>query len=91
MEACSGTLVRSIVALGGDITPYDQAHFLTYARLLDAERDGGDWRISARHILGLDTEADPAGARACFDSHLARAHWVVGRGYHKMLEEAGLI
>jgi hypothetical protein len=26
-----------------DITVYDEAHFVTYLRLLDAERDGSDW------------------------------------------------
>lgn len=61
-----------------DLTDYDQQHFLTYARLLSAERTGVDWREAASSILLCDVDRDPDGSRQCWASHLARAHWVVG-------------
>ena len=39
---------------GPDITVYDEAHFVTYLRLLDAERDGADWTEVARIVLHRD-------------------------------------
>lgn len=65
---------------GETVTAYDQQHFLTYARLLDAERQAQDWREAAADILKLDVTHDPAAAQHCFRSHLARAHWIVGPG-----------
>ncbi|SLK08782.1 hypothetical protein [Novosphingobium mathurense] len=62
---------------GGPITEYDVSHFLTYARLIDAERAGTDWREAASEILLCAVEDDPAGSRRCWESHLARAHGVV--------------
>jgi hypothetical protein len=62
------------------VTAYDQQHFLTYARLLDAERQAQDWREAAADILKLDVAHDPAAAEQCFRSHIARAHWIVGPG-----------
>lgn len=61
----------------GALTNYDASHFLTYARLLNAERAGVDWREAATDILLCDVELDPDGTRRCWESHLARAHWVV--------------
>ena len=65
---------------GEAVTAYDQRHFLTYARLLDAERQAQDWREAAAEILKLDVTHDPVAAEHCFRSHLARAHWIVGPG-----------
>lgn len=59
------------------ITIYDQCHFLTYARLIDAERAGTDWREAASKILLCAVEGNPDGSRRCWQSHLARAHWIV--------------
>lgn len=63
---------------GADLTGYDRRHFLTYARLIDAEREQMDWRAAASVILLCDTNRDPEGAWLCWQSHLARAHWVLG-------------
>src|SRR3546814_5107818 len=41
------------------VTRYDQEHFLTYARLIDAERFGIDWREAASEILLCNVEQDP--------------------------------
>src|SRR3546814_8172497 len=50
---------------GPAMTGYDRVHTLTYARLLDAERDGHDWTDVAAEMLDLDVAADRAGAKAC--------------------------
>lgn len=63
------------------MTDYDRVHILTYARLLDAERDGYDWSDVAMEVLDLDVAADPCGAKNCWQSHLDRAHWFVDGGF----------
>jgi hypothetical protein len=69
------------------LTYYDRQHFLTYARLIDAEKEGTDWKLSAEKILQRDVEADPHGAELCYRSHLARAWWIVGAGLNKILDD----
>src|SRR5713101_8921096 len=73
---------------GPDITVYDEAHFVTYLRLLDAERDGADWTEVARIVLQRDPACEEARTRRCFESHLARAHWMTKRGYRRLLEQS---
>lgn len=66
------------------VTDYDRAHLKTYLRLIDAEQAGADWREAARVILGLDTETHPDATKRTYDSHLARAHWMVAQGYRDL-------
>jgi hypothetical protein len=66
------------VAPGNEITDYDRRHLSLYAALLDAEAAGSDWRDVAATLMKLDP--GDAGSRACWQSHLARAHWIVGDG-----------
>lgn len=66
--------------VGPAMTDYDRTHMLTYARLLDAERDGYDWTAIAVEVLDLNVAADREGARRCWQSHMDRAHWIVGKG-----------
>jgi len=73
---------------GPDITVYDEAHFVTYLRLLDAERDGADWTEVARIVLHRDPAREEARTRRCFESHLARAQWMTKRGYRRLLEQS---
>lgn len=68
------------------LTPYDEQHAVTYARLLDAEADNADWREVARIVLQVDPTLDPDRARRAFDSHLARAKWVARHGYRDLLQ-----
>jgi len=70
------------------ITPYDEAHYVTYLQLLDAEKDGADWTEVARIVLRRDPVADETRTRRCWESQLARAHWMTNRGYRRILEQA---
>lgn len=71
-----------------EITVYDEVHFITYLRLLDAEAEGADWAEVARIVLHRDLAAEEARTRACWESHLARARWMTRIGYRKLLEQA---
>ncbi len=57
------------------LTAYDEQHMVTYLRLFDA--DGADWREVARIVLHIDPIREPDRARRAFDSHLARAKWML--------------
>ncbi|MBB6458218.1 hypothetical protein HNR55_002823 [Acetobacter lovaniensis] len=69
------------------ITTYDEVHFITYLRLLDAEADRADWTEVARIVLHRDP-ADGERTRICWESHLVRAQWMTKIGYRKILEQA---
>jgi hypothetical protein len=73
---------------GPDITVYDEAHFVTYLRLLDAERDDAHWTEVARIVLHRDPACEELRTRRCFESHLARAQWMTKRGYRRLLEQS---
>jgi hypothetical protein len=73
---------------GPDITPYDEAHFITYLRLLDAEADGAGWEEVSRIVLHRDPARDEDRTRRCWASHLARAQWMTKAGYRRILEQA---
>jgi hypothetical protein len=67
------------------ITTYDERHFKTYLRLLDAAAEGADWREAVQIIFGLDPGEEPERAKTVYDSHLARARWMTEAGYHHLL------
>ncbi|WP_295813530.1 DUF2285 domain-containing protein [uncultured Nitratireductor sp.] len=73
---------------GPDITIYDEQHFVTYLRLLDADAEGADWTEVARIVLHRDPASDVARTRRCWESHLARAKWMTKTGYRRILEQA---
>src|SRR3546814_15030921 len=58
------------------ITAYDEAHFVTYIRLLDANAEGADWREAVHYIFEIDPASDPERARQLHDNHLKRAKWM---------------
>lgn len=68
------------------ITAYDERHFVTYLRILDAAGEGADWREVAQIIFGLDVAVEPDRARLAHDSHLERARWMTTHGYKHLLE-----
>jgi hypothetical protein len=71
---------------GPAITRYDEQHFATYLRLLDAETAAADWKDVARAVLHLDPAADEARAKQTWQSHLTRAQWLSAHGYRELLQ-----
>lgn len=71
-----------------EITIYDERHFITYLRLLDAETDEADWREVARIVLHRDPATEADRTRNCWESYLARAQWMTRTGYRKILVQA---
>lgn len=67
-------------APSGQISEYDRQHLSIYAELLDAEANNMDWVEGVKTVLRLNAEIPPADARQCWESHLARARWIVGEG-----------
>ncbi len=67
------------------LTDYDQAHFITYARLLDAAADGASDDEIARIVLLINPAAEPERAKRCLASHMRRARWVSEHGFRYLL------
>jgi hypothetical protein len=70
------------------LTGYDEAHLVTYMRLLDAEAAGADWAEVARIVLHRDPTEAEMRARRCWETHLARAHWMTKHGYRRLLAQS---
>ncbi|WP_263854079.1 DNA -binding domain-containing protein [Sphingomonas parva] len=71
------------------ITPYDEAHFTDYLRLLDADADGADWREAVAVIFDIDPGREPERAERMHATHLARARWMTEVGYAHLLTRDG--
>lgn len=69
------------------VTPYDERHFVTYLRLLDAADEGAEWTEVVQIIFGIDPNQEPARARRLHKAHLDRARWMTARGYRHLLEK----
>jgi Uncharacterized conserved protein (DUF2285) len=63
------------------VNAYDERHFVTYLRLLDAAAENADWRDIVSIIFGLDANLEPERAKAVYEAHLARAKWMTESGY----------
>ena len=70
------------------ITEYDERHFVTYLRILDAAEEGADWREVAQIVFGLDARVEEERARAVHGSHLQRARWMTTHGYRHLLDKS---
>lgn len=70
------------------ITAYDERHFITYLRILDAAEEGADWREVVRIVFGLDAASEPDRTRLVHDSHLERARWMTAHGYRHLLDKS---
>lgn len=77
--------VADDVPWSNKITPYDEQHFVTYLRLLDADADGADWQEVARIVLHRDPVAEPEKTWSCWEKHLKRAKWMTEHGYRELL------
>jgi hypothetical protein len=67
------------------LTTYDRQHLVTYLRLLDAEADRASWQEVVRIVLHIDPAREPVRARHAWETHLARAHWMIEHGYRHLL------
>ena len=67
------------------LTSYDREHMKLYMRLLDANRDGADWREAVSVLFGIDPEREPERAQLVHASHLARARWMTEQGYRQLV------
>lgn len=67
------------------ITPYDEAHFAMYVRILDASEAGASLSEIAASILGIDPRSEPERAINAARSHLRRARWMTRQGYRHLL------
>jgi len=67
------------------ITPYDEAHFDIYVRILDASAAGASLDDIAATILGIDLRIEPERAIKAARSHLRRARWMTTHGYRHLL------
>ena len=79
--------VADVAPTDAALTPYDEQHVMTYARLLQADGEGADWREVARIVLHIDPEREPDRAWNAYLSHLQRAKWVTEQG--RLLRGAG--
>lgn len=70
------------------ITAYDERHFVTYLRILDAAQEDADWREVVSIVFGLNPDQDAARAKLVYDSHLRRARWMTEHGYKHLLEKS---
>ena len=66
------------------LTDYDNAHFTTYMRLLDASADDATEEEMALVILGIDPAKEPDRASKTLRSHLDRANWIASTGYKEL-------
>lgn len=80
--------VDDIAPTGDEITRYDERHFVTYMRLLDAKAEDADWKEVAQIVLHRDPVAEELLTRRCWQSHLERAQWLSREGYKRILEQA---
>jgi hypothetical protein len=71
--------VTDLAPTGPALTAYDEEHAVTYVRMLDADREGADWREVSRIALHIDPEREPDRARRAFDSP-SRASQMGGTG-----------
>ena len=73
---------------GSSISAYDEEHYVTYLRLLDAKAEGADWKEVAQIVLHRDPVAEELRSYRCWQSHLERAQWLSREGYKRLLEQA---
>lgn len=84
-------MLECVAPTGALVVEYDRRNLLTYAELLDAADAGVDWRGGSLDILGIDPIADADRAQCCWDSHLARARWIIGDGLGAAIEAFGTL
>ena len=70
------------------LTPYDEAHLVTYLRLLDANANGESGAALTQIILDDNPGLSETQARRAATNHLKRAVWITEEGYRDFLRRA---
>jgi len=73
---------------GLELTDYDYTMLICYLRLLEAEREGADWREVSHIVLKIDPGKHYARTQKMYESHIARARWMSEHGFRNLLREA---
>jgi hypothetical protein len=81
----SDQVIQVEVPWNDHVTAYDEAHFVTYIRILDASAAGMSLHQIASMILGIDPSKEPAKATTAASNHLRRAQWMTTHGYRDLL------
>ena len=69
------------------LTAYDQAQFPLYISLLTALTELATEEEICESLFGIDARREPERARKCFMSHVKRARWLTGEGFHLLFPE----
>ena len=62
-----------LASVGTEFTGYERDHLVHYLHLLDAAKEGADWREVVRVLFGIDPAMDPERARLVHRRHLEGA------------------
>jgi hypothetical protein len=76
-----------IAPSGSELTDYDTRHIKLYLRVHDAHEDDADWTEAVWIIFGIDPNREPDRAGQVYDSHLARARWMIESGYRHLIKD----
>lgn len=87
MPPLRNPIVADLAPSVSSLTKYDEEHAVTYIRMLDANKDGADWREVSRIVLRNDPDKEPERAKRSYDAHLARAGWMTHTGYRLLLRQ----
>jgi len=77
--------VADVAPTDSVLTVYDEEHIITYLRMLEADKEGADWREVAQIVLHINPELEHDRAKLAFDTHLTRAKWMTEQGYRHLL------
>lgn len=69
------------------LTPYDEAHLVTYLRLLDANASGEPADAMTQIVLDANPALTESQAHHAVSSHLKRAKWISAEGYRDFLKK----
>lgn len=72
------------------VTPYDEAHFATYLRLLNANAHASKEGVMLAIIRDIAPALNGDDALRALRSHLARALWISDEGYRDLLKGGGI-
>lgn len=78
--------IASEVPWSTKLTPYDEAHFVVYLRLLDAKAKGASEDDMVQIIVESAPGMTPVDAARSMRSHLERARWMTEEGYRGLFD-----